>query len=88
MSGRSQKKQLEDWQGLLREARRRELELTGLVDLRQKLEQSYTRAISTRCMRETLLKTKVGTTQQLREVLAEGQEAAAQLRRMVKEGRG
>ncbi|HKH45735.1 MAG TPA: hypothetical protein VKM72_13825 [Thermoanaerobaculia bacterium] len=87
MPGRSQKKQLQGWQDLLREARVREIELAALIDLRQKLEQSYTRAISTRCMRETLLKTKIGTTQQLREVLAEGKEAEAQLRRMVKEGR-
>ena len=87
MPGRSQKKRLQDWQELLREARLREIELAALVDLRQKLEESYTRAISTRSMRETLVKTKIGTTRQLQEVLAEGQGAAAQLRRMVREGR-
>jgi len=88
MPGRSQKKRLQDWEDLLREVRRREIQLAALVDLRHKLEESYTRAISTRSMRETLVKTKIGTTKQLREVLAEGQEAAAQLRRMVREEQG
>jgi hypothetical protein len=88
MPGRSQKKRLQDWEDLLREVRRREIQLAALVDLRHKLEESYTRAISTRSMRETLMKTKIGTTQQLREVLAQGQEAATQLRRMVREERG
>jgi hypothetical protein len=86
MPGRSQKKTLQEWEALLRETKIKELELAAVIHLRQQLEESYTRAISTRSMRETLLKTKKGTTEQLHQVLAEGKGVAVQLRRQVGKG--
>jgi hypothetical protein len=75
---------LQDWETLLREVRSQEAELAALVTLREELEQAYTRAQSTRGMRETLNASSRDSTRRLRAVLTEGQQAAVRLRHLVK----
>lgn len=84
MPGSSQKRRLQDWETLLREARSQEAELTALVTLRETLEQAYTRAQSTRSMRETLSASARDSTLRLRVAFTEGQQAAIRLRHLVK----
>jgi hypothetical protein len=87
MSGRSHQKLLEEWAALLREARNHEAEIASLSAAREELEQLYSRAVSTRSMRETLQITARDTTRRLGEVLLSAVHAAGNLRRAVKSRR-
>lgn len=87
MSGRSQRKTLQEWETLLMKARSQEVELAGIVSLRESLETAYARAKATRSMRETLQASSRDATRRLKETLAVGKEAEAGLRLMVESGR-
>lgn len=80
----SQKKTLQSWETLLMEARSQEAELSALATLREELEQTYTRAQSTRAMQETLNASARDSTRRLRAALVDGQQAAVRLRHLVK----
>lgn len=87
MSGRSQKDVLQEWEILLMQARSHEVELAGIVSLRESLETAYARIQATRSMRETLQASSRDTSRRLKEILAAGKEAAVGLRRLVKSRR-
>ncbi len=84
MPGASQKKLLNEWQQLLNETRVHEAELAGLVALREELQMTYSRALATRGMRDTLQTSSRDAGRRLRELLAEGRDVAGGLRRFVK----
>jgi hypothetical protein len=83
MSGRSQSNVLQKWEILLMQARSHEVELAGILSLREALETAYSRAQATRSMRDTLQASSRETTRRLNEILAAGKEAEAGLRRAV-----
>jgi flagellar hook-basal body complex protein FliE len=83
MSGRSHNTVLQKWEILLMSARSQEVELAGIISMREALETAYSRAKATQSMRETLLASSRDATRRLNEVLAAGKEAEAGLRRMV-----
>ncbi len=87
MSGISKKKVLQKWETLLMDARGHEIELAGIVSLREALETAYSRAQATWSMRETLNTSSRDATRRLKEVFAAGKEAEAGLRRAVQSRR-
>jgi hypothetical protein len=87
MSGRSQNNVLQKWEILLMAARSYEVELAGIVSMREALETAYSRARATQSMRETLLASSRDATRRLKEVLTAGEEAEAGLRLLVKSRR-
>jgi hypothetical protein len=87
MSGRSQSNVLQEWEILLMQARSQEVELAGIISMREALETAYARAKATRSMRETLQASSRDATRRLRETIGAGKEAAAGLRLVVKSRR-
>ena len=87
MSGPSQKDMLQNWETLLMRVRAREVELAGMVSLRDELETAYSRVKATRSMRDTLQASSRDASKRIKEALAAGKKAAADLRRMVESRR-
>jgi hypothetical protein len=87
MSGSSQNSRLQEWEILLMKARAYEVELAGIVSLREDLETAYSRVKATRSMRDTLQASSRDASKRIKETLAAGKEAAAGLRRVVKSRR-
>jgi hypothetical protein len=78
---------LQEWEILLMKARSYEVDLAGVVSLRDALETAYSRVKATQSMRDTLQASSRDATRRIKETLAAGKEAAAGLRRVVKSSR-
>lgn len=83
----SQKRMIQEWEQVLRETQEHETELADLVALREALQLAHARTLNTRGMRDTLQTSARDASRRLREAFAEGRQAAASLRGLVKSRR-